>query len=162
MKKPLKKFYAVTETSIYLVSMTEDCKPWVEKIFLMDNRCSPVKKGSTLKHGSKVSIGRTIIMFSPHNEYQKDIGGIDDRLWGGHTSAVIALFLNKKKAVACAKSDCFHSPCDRRWLDETKAVLDRIGGSHPVFSITQFNHLRLLTPDKKEKEKPSPLGDIPF
>lgn len=62
-------------------------------------------------------------------------------LWGGHTSYIIALFLDKDEALDCFKYGSVEQ-CDPRWKEQTKKTLEAIGDNHPVFILSIFDAIR--------------------
>lgn len=146
-KEALRLFYAVTKTSVYSVSSekAEDgITPIVEKLAV--SAYSPVGVGLRLMNGSHVAItGREgIMLYFPQGpglrvRLPEDT---NTRYWGGHTSNVVALFLDKDAALACSKEKGLRTG-DPRWWNSTQEVLDLIGDDHPTFIIAKFEGLRL-------------------
>ncbi|MEK7640414.1 MAG: hypothetical protein AAB389_00245 [Patescibacteria group bacterium] len=148
----LKKFYAVTQTSIYEVQDTEN-GPLATKIALRGS--SEIVVGEFLKHGTMLSVGHNLWMFvpdghgfmSPMTSYERDLGKVSSQWWGGHSSPVVALTLKKSDAEKCFKSGSTKI-CDPDWAEHTKAVLKAIGNDHPKFSLPSDPDLRLMDPAK--------------
>ncbi len=134
----LKKFYAVTQTSIYEVKDTED-GPRATKIALRGD--SAIVVGEYLKYGNMLSVGHNLIMYPTETRRELSIWGI----WGGHSSPVVALTLKKSGAEKCLASGTTKI-CDPDWAKHTKAVLRAIGNDHPNFSIPSSPSLRLMDP----------------
>lgn len=149
----LKKFYAVTQTSLYEV----DCDPKGEntplatKIALRGD--SSIVVGEFLKHGTMLSVGEQLIMFvpeghgwfSPMTSYERDLSNVNSQWWGGHSSPIVGLFLKKKDAERCFASGSAKF-CDPDWIEQTKAVLRAIGNDHPKVSMPSSPRLRLMDP----------------
>lgn len=134
------EFYAVTTTSVYLVSdkIGENGCPIVEKI--ARDAPSSVEVGGRLRNGKLVAVAKDwIFLYSdPHSrDYERHPENINTRHWGGHTSGLIGLFLRKEEAM-----DCFRSGdkkvLDPRWRAQTEEVRRRIGNDHPVFILTDL------------------------
>ena len=137
------KFFAVTMTSVYLVSDDKDENnyPIVEKIALRGQSRVPV--GERLKGGNLVGVtSEGIILYyeehpsHPGEPYQ-DPGEVNIRFWGGHTSPIIALFLDKDEAMSCFNENNLRAG-DSRWRKQTQEVLDSIGKNHPIFVVSRY------------------------
>ena len=119
------EFYAVTVTSVYRVTDKTDelGVPIVEKIALNSN--SRVAIGERLRGGTRVCVSPDgIILYNENNENHPSPNG-------GRTSPIIALFLDRERAMECLESE----KSDSRWEEETKKVLNRIK-DNPVFIIS--------------------------
>ena len=144
--KVLQEFFAVTMTSVYRVGAikNEHRQPTVEKIALRGG--SVIGIGSQLTGGSVVGITKLGILL-----YQQDYDPFSGRkrlqrpeevnttYWGGMTSSIVALFLDRDEALACFNelADCIClTNCDPQWQEKTEAVLMAIGNGHPVFIIS--------------------------
>jgi len=142
---PIKRFYAVTMTSVYKVAQEANGMPLVEKIFLKGG--SQFGVGHKLRDGTMVSVGRQIITFIPEGggmtSFQRKIEMVNTRYWGGQTSYIAALFFTRKEALACIKSKSLKS-CDSRWIDQTRSVLATIGDDHPTFSVCHYKEMALI------------------
>jgi len=140
----INQFFVVTMTSVYEVSC-KDGNGVVTKKMLRGE--SEVGIGIVLPGGPMVSIGRQIIMFIPEGggitSFNRQLGMVNTRYWGGNTSPVVALFLTEKEAVECFNQKSV-IVCDPRWLEQTKNVLTLIGDNHPVFSISNSPELALV------------------
>ncbi|TSC83293.1 MAG: hypothetical protein G01um101419_47 [Parcubacteria group bacterium Gr01-1014_19] len=134
----LKKFYAVTQTSIYEVKDTED-GPLATKIALRGDSAIPV--GDPLKYGNMLSVGHNLIMYQTETRRELSLWGEH----GGHSSPVVALTLKKSDAEKCFASETTKK-CDPDWAEHTKAVLRAIGKDHPNFSVPSSPSLRLMDP----------------
>ena len=75
--------------------------------------------------------------------YERRIENVNKRYWGGHTSAIVALFKNEQEAKTCFESNDL-KPCDPRWLEDTKSVIEAIDKNHPVFEVCNWPDLKLL------------------
>ncbi len=135
------EFFAVTETSVYSVrdERDEDGVPIVEKIALRGE--SKVAVGQKLKGGRYVGVTPEGIIFydqdHPKNPPQKP-EYVNIAFYGGHTSPIVALFLNKEEAMRCYDSED-RQPSDPRWQDKTKEVLDTIGEDNLTFIISYWS-----------------------
>ncbi len=134
----LKKFYAVTQTSIYEVRDTKD-GPLAKKIALRGD--SAIVVGEYLEHGNMLSVGHNLIMYPVVDRAELSIWGT----WGGHSSPVVALTLKKSDAEKCFKSGSTKI-CDPDWTSHTKAVLRAIDKDHPHFTIPSSPGLWLMDP----------------
>ncbi len=134
----LREFFAVTETSVYRISSERDEKGWpiVEKIALRGE--SAVKLGGRLHNGHFVGIMKDEInlydaVWREGRPQRPDEVNIVH--WGGHTSPIVGLFLNRKEAMRCFKSKN-QKNCDSRWRKQTEETLKAIGDNHPVFILS--------------------------
>jgi len=144
MKNRLREFYAVTNTSVYLVSEERDPDgtPTVEKIALRSDSSIPV--GGRLKYGHLVAVTpRGVFLyhedFSPYSgprDRPQRPEEVNTRYWGGSTSPVVGLFLNRPDAVGCLAwgSRQMHDPV---WWSHTMMVVKAIGDDHPVFILSR-------------------------
>lgn len=153
----LRVFYAVTLTSVYKVKYrrnSTDPSPVATKIALKDE--SSISIGSELENGTMIAITHQLQAYIPEGggitSFQRKIEDVNTYYWGGHSSAIVALFTNKIEALKCLKQKDF-KPCDPRWVNETKKVIEKIGDSHPSFYICKFQGLRLAIFDKETKEQ---------
>jgi hypothetical protein len=135
---PLDKFYAVTTDTLFeAVIWGTSRAPWLEKIALKEE--NPCHLGHKTCDGTMLGIARTLMMFVPEGLAIKgqtsgarrcDIATVNSRHLGKPTSAIVALFLDKEKALKC-----FNTPerdsIPIRWRSETIEVLRAIGKSHP-------------------------------
>ena len=144
MEKSLRMFFAVTKTSLYEVEVLAQIFPTLKKIALRGRSSVPV--GDIINNGSMLSIGKHLILYSP-NSSERRIEFINNYYWGGHTSSVVALFLDKEKALECFKSE-YQDICDSHWLEETKEVLKAIGENHPAFEICHLPVMELVASNK--------------
>lgn len=144
----LKEFFAVTQTSVYLVSSEKDEKgvPIVEKIALRGP--SAVAKGGRLHNGQFVGIMKDQInlYFAEYRNGRPERPEyVSTSHWGGHTSPVSALFLDRQAALRCFRFK--RQDCDLRWRKETEEVLAAIGDDHPVFIVSKHASTALAYPD---------------
>lgn len=154
----LHKFFAVTTRSLWLV--TDELEsgtrfPIVEKIATSPEDSVDAKPvGMRLKDGSKVGIcASQIMLYDPQWRERNGVIGplppedVNTFYWGGHTSPVVALFLEEEAARVClAVSD--RAKSDSRWQTETEAVLEAIGNAHPCFIISRFPGFGIAYPKK--------------
>lgn len=138
------EFFAVTETSVYSVKDERDENrfPIVEKIALRGE--SKVTVGRRLRNGYYVGVTPWgIVLYN--QDHPREAGGSPQKpeevnivFYGGHTSPIVALFLDKEEALKCHNSED-PKPSDLRWQKETKEVLDAIGENHPVFIVSYWS-----------------------
>lgn len=129
------EFFAVTQTSVYVIKdKKENGCPIVEKIAIRGKSAIPV--GGRLNNGSSVGIllRAGIILFNP-SKTAREPESVNISRWGGHTSPIIALFLDKNKAINCLNTKNT-TTCDQRWKKETLETLEKIGNDHPVFVLS--------------------------
>lgn len=147
METPLDKFYAVTcdadsgSISVYeaLISQ-EQCNPVLTKLALKGT--SSVKEGAQISTGSMLCIMKWLQLFVPEGSgvvsqfstVQRDAAQVNTTYWGGHTSAIAALFLEKESALTCFNES--PQPRDQRWRTQTLEVLRALGVDHPKCSIS--------------------------
>ena len=131
------QFFAVTRSkSLYRVTDEKDPDthaPIVEKIVLLGE--SQVIPGGRLKHGNLVGITDCIQMFVT-DKHNHTANFVSTSYWGGHSSPIIALFLEETKARECLEPEALQ-PWDTRWQAESAAVLRAIGREHPVFRLEE-------------------------
>lgn len=143
----LRKFYAVTETSVYHVRIDEKTgSPELTKIALTGK--SRLAVGKKISNGTMLSVSKQLIPFIPEgggNSIQREISMVNTGYWGTNTSAVTALFLTKKGALQCLGAEG-KKPCDDRWRKETIDVLRAMGKQHPYCSISTDPSFRLIDP----------------
>jgi hypothetical protein len=133
------EFFAVTETSVYRVADEKDANgiPIVEKIVLREKSKIPV--GGRLRNGNLVGImkERIVLYFRDHRPDGNEVLRPEEaNEWGGGTSPIIALFLNKEEAMNCSNSVDL-KPWDQRWKKQTRETLTAIGDNHPVFMLSK-------------------------
>jgi len=144
-KGHLRKFFAVTITSsVYQASIggrstRKRPVPFLEKIALRGNSAGAV--GDITSNGTVIAVSKDLQLFVPEGSgtgwstEQRQIGLVNTRFHGGHTSAIVALFLRKEGAMACSREQSLQ-PCDSRWRAQTIAVIRAIGTEHPYCSIS--------------------------
>lgn len=135
MSKDIHEFYAVTRTSVYRVTdEIQDNFPLVEKIALKGE--SGLKVGSRLRNGRYVGVMKYAICLydlSPSRGMQPP-DMVSTRSWGGTTTPITALFLDRDEALLCLEiSD--RMDWDQRWQRQTREVIGAIGSKHPVFVL---------------------------
>jgi hypothetical protein len=133
-RKLLHEFYAVTQTSVYWVTDKRDKNsvPLVKKIALKGG--SKVPNGGALKEGRLVGITRFgIVLYDDAKGRDPEL--INIALWGGRSSPITALFLDRKQALACLNSKDLQM-CDCRWQQQTKEVVEAIDKNHPIFVVS--------------------------
>jgi hypothetical protein len=145
----LKEFFAVTITgSLYHATMPAETRPPVVTKIARKGE-GPI--GLSLVNGDLVSVGKQLIMFIPEGcgsmsqvmRVERDIAKVSNCYLGGHTSDVVALFLEESDARACLEASNLVA-ADQRWLNSTSRVLDAIGSEHPRFVVATYPDLALL------------------
>lgn len=143
----LNHFFAVTMTSIYEIVARgiDDGLPSVQKIAV--DSPSDISIGQELQKGAMIAIGKLIISYIPEGggitSFERRIELVNTRYWVGNTSPVVALFETIEKARECFKYKD-REMADKRWQDETKNVINKIGPDHSVFYICEHPDLQLL------------------
>lgn len=129
------RFFAVTvRSSIYEVTDKKGGNNWpiVRKISGQEN--SDMQTGVCLRNGDFIGIGTCICLFSYHPKSGRNFEGMNTVNWGGTTSGLVALFLDRESAEACVTVGSLESLSDR-YREQTVAVLEEIGDDHEVFTI---------------------------
>jgi len=138
----LQEFFAVTNGGVYQVKAEKNEKgfPIVEKIKSF-SRQSKVKVGDRLRNGQLVGVSAIgIILFTPGSrDHERTLEYVNTRNWGGGTSAVVGLFLDRKKAMNLNRRKKPLENCDPRWEKDTMEVLAAIGDYHDVFMISHHS-----------------------
>ena len=138
----INQFFAVTKTSIYLVSASgEKGDPTLKKIARHGESMVPLDE--TLAGGKFLGITAVgIVLYdNPGSSSQAHLGRvpwpeeINSMWWGGKTSPVAALFLTREEAEKCFNSPDLQEK-DLRWLENTKEILRQVGDNHPAFVIS--------------------------
>ncbi len=143
---PLKEFYAVTATSVYHVEYDKSkiIQALATKIALRGK--SKVKLGKVLS-GPMLAIAKWLQFYIPEGggltSYERKVERVNTRYWLGNTSFVVALFFNEVEARDCLLVYDNLLPCDPRWLDSTKKVIEAIGREHPVFEVCEYEDMKL-------------------
>src|SRR3989344_5269279 len=130
----LHRFYAVTLTSIYLVKdrrSKDDPCPVAKKIAIKGDIQSVTQNkiaiGTELKNGTMIAITHQLQAYIPEGggmtSFCRKIEGVNTRWWGGHSSAIVALFTQKKDAMKCLSNSDLEE-CDPRWINSTKSVIE--------------------------------------
>ena len=142
----LKKFYAVTATSVYRVEYDEK-KVQAQATKIALNSESGIKLGKVLS-GPMLAVAKWLQFYIPEGggltSYERKIEKVNTNYWFGKTSNIVALFFNEVEARDCLLIYDNLSPCDSRWLDSTKKVIEAIGHEHPVFEVCEFEDLKLM------------------
>jgi hypothetical protein len=119
--------------------------PFARKIALKGESAIPV--GGELENGTMIAITKQLQAYIPEGggmtSFQRRIEDVNTRYWGGNSSNIIALFTTKKKAMDCFAQEGL-KPCDSRWIEETKKVIEKIGENHPAFEVCKWSSLSLL------------------
>jgi len=137
----LEEFFAITRTSVYHIrAMGDNGYPLAVKVALRGN--SKFAVDHRLEHSGMISVGSHLIsyiperygMTSPLVGVERDISRVSTQWWGDQTSAVVALFDNEAAAMQCFNEPDL-KPCDPRWIEQTRRVLNAIGDDHPTFFV---------------------------
>jgi hypothetical protein len=152
MKECLKEFFAVTRNSVYqaVVYGEENC-PFIKKISVVGGIIGlPVGKvlgadGTLLAVADNLQFyypeGHS--MLSPQTSEERRLERVNTMWWRAGTSLIVALFLDKDEASFCSEQPDLQ-PCDQRWIEKTKEVLEAIGEEHPNVTICHWRELALL------------------
>jgi len=128
MQELLKRFYAVTVSgSLYEISdeISEKNWPTVRKLAGQPNPDMPV--GTHMRNGKFVGISDMgICLFNPHPKCGRKFEHMNIVYWGGTTSGISALFLDRISADSCLASSV-REPFSEPYRNETREVLRRIG-----------------------------------
>lgn len=138
----LEEFFAVTRTSVYHVkAKADDGYPSAIKIALLGH--SKFLVGHKLMHSNRmILVGKRLIcyipeahgMTSPLTGFERDFSRVNSQWWGDATSSVVAFFTEEAEAMRCLNEPEL-KPCDSRWIEQTRQVLDAIGDDHPAFFV---------------------------
>ncbi|MEK7463585.1 MAG: hypothetical protein AAB610_00475 [Patescibacteria group bacterium] len=161
-RKPLEVFYAITMTSLYLAEIGNQKKaPKLTKLECKKPAKNKTAIGRVVENGSMLAVGDQLVLFVPegaggqNTRVERELTMVNTSYWGGRTSRVVALFLDKNEArLAYGKSN--HASCDKRWLPQTIATLKAIGLDHPKCSVLTLGepgsmYGPLLIPDVWQK-----------
>ncbi|MDE2096095.1 MAG: hypothetical protein KGL39_02510 [Patescibacteria group bacterium] len=130
--KPLRTFFVVTMTSIYQVKHLGG-RAAATKIAIGKETPSSIAVGETLPNGTHIAIGERVSTYTPKPD-ERHLELLARKYVGSETSAVVGLFLSKKRAEACFRwaDRKFY---DLRWMRETNKVLGIIGEDHPTVYV---------------------------
>ena len=145
----LHEFWATTTTSVYHV-FDDAGQGTTQKIALKGS--SDISVGHILKDGTMIAICKALIAYSPEAEgmlsptatFERRIEYVSPAYYGGHSSAIVALFLNEAAARECLAAEDLQ-PCDPRWITETREVIAAIGEGHPAFEVCHHPDFALLS-----------------
>ncbi len=131
----INEFFAVTMTSVYHVYVSDEKAAVAQKIGQRSGVGSSIEVGAVLNNCVNVAITKTGLQaFRPWNGERDPAQIQSTRYLGSHTSAIVALFLSKARAMECfATGELVQR--DARFAKETNAVLAAIGRDHPVFCV---------------------------
>jgi hypothetical protein len=133
----LKTFYAVTESgSLYEINSEKDENGWPIVRRIAHNRRFVTNSDYYLRRGDAVGITehQGVCLVNTKTDHKRNFEMTNTTGWGGSTSRIVGLFLERAVAAACLRvTDYF--PWDRRWRVQTRETLEAIGNSHPVFLI---------------------------
>ena len=122
--KPLERFFAVTLTSVYRISL-EDERPIVEKIALRRNNSIVTIKGDKSAVDAVVITPVALFMCA---------AGRDESVIIDTSSFLVALFLEEDEALQCAQLHDLVA-LDPRHSEMRQNVVRAIGIHHPCFLI---------------------------
>lgn len=134
-------FVVTTDKSIYSVTAPIGSKqPIVEVLGGKNGDSVPTRLNS---QGNLIAILKTGIRAYHRNMVHgvpQRIDEVNPCLWGDHSSsAVVALFTEKEKAMECFSviQTLKVSPCDSLWRDETLSIIEFIKKTgHPTFTLS--------------------------
>ncbi|MCL4403749.1 hypothetical protein M1432_00105 [Patescibacteria group bacterium] len=129
----IREFYAVTATSIYHAVSDDHGRAIATKIAVKGHSRIPV--GNRLERGTMIAIRENLVAYDP-GITGRPIELVNTKDWGGHSSAIVALFLEVRNAARCFQYPD-PRPYDERWLEETKKVVAAIGENHPAFYVDE-------------------------
>jgi hypothetical protein len=100
--------------------------------------------GHDLAEGGMIAIRQWLQGFIPEKYgfghpmtgLERHIEQVNTRYWRGNSSYIVALFRTDEEARVCFGCDDLH-PCDPRWAESTRQVLEDIGDEHPSFYISR-------------------------
>lgn len=132
----LKRFFAVTVSgSLYEISDKTNERNWptVRKVSGPTN--PNMQTGTCLRNGKLVGISDLgICLFDPTPREGRNFELMNTSYWGGSTSGIVALFLERSSAEACITSS-ERTLLSEKYMDCTRSTLQNIGNDHPVFVI---------------------------
>ncbi|MFA5173097.1 MAG: hypothetical protein WC435_01685 [Candidatus Paceibacterota bacterium] len=148
-KPEIQKFFAVTVvTSIFEVTALGPFRASCIKHAQMEEGQIPL--GTDLCRGGMIAICDCLLGYIPDahgpisssTSFERKIELVNTLWWKGNSSNIAALFTAEEEALACILYNDLQ-PCDPRFLESTKRVLDEIGDNHPSFYICHSPGLRL-------------------
>lgn len=150
MNTNINEFFAVTKTSVYHVEAHGEWHATGTKIAQKGK--SKVAIGYDIADGGMIAIGKCLQGFiperygfaSPMTGFERQIEMVNTQWWRGGTSSIVALFKNKRTAMACLNRSGDKKPCDSRWIRSTREIIAEIGDEHPSFSVCHHQEMRLL------------------
>jgi len=80
---------------------------------------------------------------SPMSGIERKVEMVNTQYWRGKTSDIIGLFLAEDKAQEYFSSSKL-KPCDPRWQEDTREVLEAIGENHPTITIYHWRDMALM------------------
>ena len=130
MSKPLKQFYAVSQTSLY-VAISEGEFEKAPILMKLDETPGAVSKASVaVRH-----VGWDSPFFRIRGHFLQLCCGWDDSHHEEYSmSPLVALFLDENEARRCLMMENTEI-LDGRWRKQTLEVLRSIGDDHPVFNV---------------------------
>ncbi len=129
------EFYAVTRHSVYHVKDNDgDGFPFAEKI----GGKSPI--GKRIEGRTTIAIAKRLISY---NDPSQTEGAEAVKKLLEQTSTIVALFKDRVAALECSALNSIE-PCDLRWIDQTREVVNEIGENHPTFEVCRQPNLALL------------------
>ena len=137
----LAKFFAVTETSLYVAHIYGaqiGGAPFLEKRALRSGAHSRGRLG-IIARAPMLAICKRLVLFTPEGgstTIERELVHVNTGYWGVNTSLIIALFLTEQSAKKCLTAKQI-TPSDPRWKKETVAVIRAIGKDHPFCSISR-------------------------
>lgn len=140
MPNPLKEFFAVTKESVYRVVICGEGCPYIEKIATKQKR-SRFPVGTKVNNGSMLGISKLLLLYSPQGSTLEQVNSSG---LGFGTKKIVALFLAKEEALSCFNQSDL-SLRDKRWINETREVLEKVGNDHPYAKILRYPGYSLIT-----------------
>ena len=137
MSSPREFFAATKSGSVYRVYIADDSDAVMEKIAQATTQSGGLDIGTRLQGGYHVGVtnwGLTKYSASFRDGMPMQAGKSNHRQWGGQTSCIAALFLDKAKALECVEADELQ-PWDARWTAVTKETLEAIRGMNPLIVL---------------------------
>ena len=141
-KNWLNTFWAVTASSLFQAHIYGEGEiPRVTKIAGRDST-SEFPVGETMTNGTMLAICKRLVLFIPegggaYSSMQRELVKVNTGYWGGHTSELVAVFLNEEDARICYSAKALRH-LDPRWQARTIETLRTIGKDHPYCSISTY------------------------